>query len=52
MPHAQLWSRPGTVVVEFLPPIATDDFTLDNLHDRSEALRALFLAALARAPAA
>jgi 1-acyl-sn-glycerol-3-phosphate acyltransferase len=52
MPHAQLWSRPGTVVVEFLPPIATDDFTLENLHERSEALRAIFLAALARAPAA
>lgn len=52
MPHGQLWSRGGTVVVEFLPPIATDDFTLDNLHARSEALRATFIAALARAPAA
>jgi 1-acyl-sn-glycerol-3-phosphate acyltransferase len=51
MPHAQLWSRGGTVVVEFLPPIATDDFTLDNLHERSEALRATFLAALADPPA-
>jgi len=51
MPHAQLWSRGGTVVVEFLPPIATDDFSLENLHERSEALRATFLAALARSPA-
>jgi 1-acyl-sn-glycerol-3-phosphate acyltransferase len=52
MPHAQLWSRGGTVIVEFLPPIATDDFTLENLHERSEALRATFLAALSRPPAA
>lgn len=52
MPHGQLWSRGGTVVVEFLPPIPTDDFTLENLHERSEALRATFLAALARPPSA
>lgn len=52
MPHGQLWSRGGAVVVEFLPPIATDDFSLENLHARSEALRATFLAALARPPAA
>ncbi len=51
MPHGQLWSRSGVVVVEFLPPIDTADFTLENLHDRSEALRATFLAALARPPA-
>ena len=52
MPHGQLWSRGGVVVVEFLPPIATDHFALENLHDCSEALRATFLAALARPPAA
>ncbi len=49
-PHAQMWSRGGTVVVEFLPAIATDDFTLENLHERSEALRRTFLAALANPP--
>ncbi len=48
MPHGQLWSRPGTVIVELQPPIDTTDYTLDNLHERTEALRDRFIAALAR----
>lgn len=34
--------------MEFLPPIATDDYTLENLHERTAALREHFVAALAR----
>jgi 1-acyl-sn-glycerol-3-phosphate acyltransferase len=48
MPHGQWSARPGAVVVEFQPPIATDDYTLDNLRERTEALRNTFVAALAR----
>ncbi len=48
MPHGQLWSRPGKVIVEFLPAIDTRDDSLDNLHERADALRALFLAEIAR----
>ena len=48
MPHGQGWSRGGTIVVEFLPPIATDDDTLDNLRERTDMLRDRFVAALAR----
>ncbi len=48
MPHGQLWSNPGRVVVEFLPPIATDDYTLDNLRERADNLRDRFLVELDR----
>ena len=48
MPHGQLWSRPGKVIVEFLPPIDTHDYSLDNLRARADDLRALFLAAIHR----
>ena len=48
MPHGQLWSRPGTVIVEFLPPIDTHDYSLDNLRQRADDLRALFLAEIHR----
>jgi putative phosphoserine phosphatase/1-acylglycerol-3-phosphate O-acyltransferase len=48
MPHGQLWSRPGTVIVEFLPPIDTRDYSLDNLRQRADDLRALFLAEIHR----
>ena len=48
MPHGQGWSRGGTIVVEFLPPIAPGDDTLDNLRGRTDMLRDRFVAALAR----
>lgn len=35
--------RPATVEVEVLPPIATDDWTLETLNDRVEEVRNLFL---------
>lgn len=52
MPHGQLWSAPGRVIVEFLPPIDTHDYSLDNLRERADDLRALFLAELPRLTAA
>lgn len=48
MPHGQLWSRPGAVIVEFLPPIPTDHFTLENLRAEADHLRDRFVAELSR----
>ena len=48
MAHGRWSATPGPIIVEFLPPIATDDYTLENLHDRTAALREVFVAALAR----
>jgi len=47
-PHAAWSATPGPIIVEFLPPIATDDYTLENLHEHTAALRDRFVAALAR----
>lgn len=52
MPHGQLWARAGTVIVEFLPPIATDHYTLENLHAEAQLLRDHFVAELSRLHAA
>lgn len=52
-PMGHVIPDPGVVDVEFLPPIATTDFTPENLHDHRDALRALFVRALeARTPGA
>lgn len=48
MPYERLWASPGTVIVEFLPAIDTREYSLDNLHERAEALRARFLTELTR----
>jgi putative phosphoserine phosphatase / 1-acylglycerol-3-phosphate O-acyltransferase len=40
--------RPGSIDVRVLPPVATDDWTEDDLDDRIAAVRQLFLDQLAR----
>jgi putative phosphoserine phosphatase/1-acylglycerol-3-phosphate O-acyltransferase len=43
--------RPGTVDVAVLPPVPTTDWTLENLPERIDAVREMFLATLADWPA-
>ncbi len=42
--------RPGTVEVKVLPPISVADWSLDDLEDRIDAVRDLFVATLADWP--
>jgi len=42
--------NPGTVDVAVLPPIPTDDWTLDDLQDRIAGVRQLYLDTLADWP--
>ena len=42
--------RPGTVEVTVLPPISVADWTLDDLEERIDAVRDLFVATLADWP--
>ena len=48
-PMGTIISHPGVVEVELLPEIATDDFGPDNLREKRDELRALYLRVLARA---
>ena len=41
-----IFMRPGTVEVTILPPISTDDWTREDLDDRIEAVRDLYVATL------
>ena len=45
-PRGENFVRPGTVDVEVLPPVSTDDWTLENLGERVDKLRGQFLRAL------
>ena len=40
------WMRPAVVDVVVLPPIAVTDWTLEDLDERIESVRQLFVAAL------
>jgi len=44
--------HPGTVDVAVLPPVETGDWTLENLGERIEQIRACYVALLADWPAA
>ena len=44
--------HPGTVDVRVLPPVSTGDWTLANLRERIEQIRACYVALLADWPAA
>jgi putative phosphoserine phosphatase / 1-acylglycerol-3-phosphate O-acyltransferase len=44
--------HPGTVDVAVLPPVSTGDWTLENLRERIEEIRACYVALLADWPAA
>jgi len=48
IPHGRWSSQPGPVIVEFLSPVTTDHYTLENLHENTQALRDRFVTALAR----
>ncbi len=39
-------ASPGVVEVQFLPEISTEDFTEDNLREKRDELRALFVSHL------
>jgi lysophosphatidate acyltransferase len=41
-PRGQLYSHAGALVVRILPPISTADYSRDNLHQKAEALHALY----------
>ena len=45
-PRGENFVRPGTVDVEVLPPVSTDDWTLENLGEKVDKLRGQFLRAL------
>jgi 1-acyl-sn-glycerol-3-phosphate acyltransferase len=42
-PMGTIFPHPGVVEVHFLSELPTDDYTADNLHEKRDALRALFL---------
>jgi 1-acyl-sn-glycerol-3-phosphate acyltransferase len=42
-PMGTIIPHPGVVEVHFLSELPTDDYTADNLHEKRDALRALFL---------
>lgn len=48
-PRGENFVRPGTVEVEVLEPVPTDDWTPENLGERVDAIRDSFLAALGQA---
>jgi 1-acyl-sn-glycerol-3-phosphate acyltransferase len=47
-PMGTVLPHPGVVEVHFLSELPTDDYTADNLHEKRDALRALFLRELGK----
>jgi len=49
-PLGRIIPRPGLVVIEFLPDFPTDDFCADNLKQKRDELREVYLRTLAQPP--
>ena len=47
-PMGSILCKPGLVEIEVLPSIDTRDFTRENVHEKRDALRKLYLAALGK----
>ena len=52
MPGKSRVIRPGTVDIRVLHPIPVDDWTLDNLNEKVDGVRQLYLTTLANWPRA